>query len=71
MTSDRFMEYKPIKAKRPTLVERAGKWSRRHRAIVVLDSGHARSDGCWPGRRHGPDRALTAPASHDELAQCK
>ena len=31
----RFMEYKPIKAKRPTLVERAGKWSRRHRAIVA------------------------------------
>jgi serine/threonine protein kinase/tetratricopeptide (TPR) repeat protein len=31
----RFLEYKPIKAKRPTLIERAGKWSRRHIAWVI------------------------------------
>ncbi len=31
----RFLEDKPIRAKRPTLVQRARKWSRRHRAVVV------------------------------------
>src|SRR5262249_45988124 len=30
----RFLEDKPIKAKRPTLAERAAKWSRRHPAVV-------------------------------------
>jgi WD40 repeat protein/serine/threonine protein kinase/tetratricopeptide (TPR) repeat protein len=30
----RFLEYKPIRAKRPTIVERAAKWSRRHTAAV-------------------------------------
>ncbi len=34
----RFLEHKPIKAKRPTLLERASKWSRRHRAVVALIS---------------------------------
>src|SRR5205085_6125341 len=31
----RFLEDKPIRAKPPTLVQRAVKWSRRHRAVVV------------------------------------
>jgi serine/threonine protein kinase len=30
----RFLEQKPILARRPTLLERAAKWSRRHRAVV-------------------------------------
>jgi serine/threonine protein kinase len=30
----RFLEDKPIQAKRPTLVQRARKWSRRHSAVV-------------------------------------
>jgi serine/threonine protein kinase len=30
----RFLEDKPIRAKRPTLVQRTRKWSRRHKAIV-------------------------------------
>jgi tetratricopeptide (TPR) repeat protein len=30
----RFLENKPIKARRPTPIERAAKWSRRHTAIV-------------------------------------
>jgi WD40 repeat protein len=32
---DRFLEDMPIRAKRPSLVQRAAKWSRRHRPIVV------------------------------------
>ena len=30
----RFLEDKPIRAKRPTLVQRAARWSRRHRSFV-------------------------------------
>jgi tetratricopeptide (TPR) repeat protein len=30
----RFLEYKPIHARRPSLAARAAKWSRRHRAFV-------------------------------------
>src|SRR5439155_11963549 len=30
----RFLEDKPILAKRPSLLERAAKWSRRHKAVV-------------------------------------
>ncbi|MCH8880055.1 MAG: protein kinase [Planctomycetes bacterium] len=32
----RFLEHKPIKAKRPTLVEHVAKWSRRHRPLVAF-----------------------------------
>jgi serine/threonine protein kinase len=31
----RFLEDRPIQARRPTLVEKATKWSRRHKAVVV------------------------------------
>jgi eukaryotic-like serine/threonine-protein kinase len=31
----RFLEHKPIKARRPSLGERASKWSRRHRTAVA------------------------------------
>jgi serine/threonine protein kinase len=30
----RFLDDKPIKAKRPTLRQRAAKWARRHKAVV-------------------------------------
>jgi serine/threonine protein kinase len=32
---DRFLEHKPIRAKRPSLLERTAKWSRRHRITVA------------------------------------
>jgi serine/threonine protein kinase/WD40 repeat protein/Flp pilus assembly protein TadD len=31
----RFMDDKPIRARRPTILERARKWARRHRPVVV------------------------------------
>ena len=31
----RFLEHKPIKARRPTLLERAAKWARRHQTAVT------------------------------------
>jgi eukaryotic-like serine/threonine-protein kinase len=30
-----FLDHRPIKARRPTLVERAAKWARRHRKVVA------------------------------------
>ncbi len=32
----RFLDNKPIKAKRPALLERAAKWARRHRTVVAM-----------------------------------
>jgi tetratricopeptide (TPR) repeat protein len=32
----RFLEHRPIKARRPTLLDRAAKWSRRHPAVAGL-----------------------------------
>jgi WD40 repeat protein len=32
----RFLEDKPIKAKRPSLRQRAAKWARRHKTVVVM-----------------------------------
>ena len=31
----RFLEHRPIKARRPSLMERAAKWARRHRVVVA------------------------------------
>jgi hypothetical protein len=33
---ERFLEDRPIRARRPTLVQKSGKWARRHRAMVGL-----------------------------------
>src|SRR5207302_2706673 len=35
----RFLEQKPIRARRPTLLERAAKWSRRHKGVVASAAG--------------------------------
>jgi serine/threonine protein kinase len=32
----RFLEHKPILARRPTIAERAGKWARRHVALISI-----------------------------------
>jgi serine/threonine protein kinase/Flp pilus assembly protein TadD len=34
----RFLRDEPVRARRPTLVQRARKWSRRHRAVVVAST---------------------------------
>src|SRR5262249_50063979 len=31
----RFLQHEPIRARRPSLLERTAKWSRRHRAVVT------------------------------------
>jgi serine/threonine protein kinase len=31
----RFLEHRPVQARRPTLVERTAKWARRHRTVVA------------------------------------
>jgi serine/threonine protein kinase len=35
----RFLEHKPIRARRPTPVERVAKWARRHKAVVTAGVG--------------------------------
>jgi tetratricopeptide (TPR) repeat protein len=35
----RFLEYRPVRARRPSLGDRAAKWSRRHKAVVVAVAG--------------------------------
>jgi hypothetical protein len=35
----RFLEDKPIWAKRPTLLQRTGKWARRHQGVVATGMG--------------------------------
>src|SRR5207237_9134371 len=32
----RFLEHRPILARRPSLRERVSKWARRHRAVVMM-----------------------------------
>ena len=34
---ERFVKDEPIRARRPSVVQRARKWSRRHQAVVELD----------------------------------
>ena len=38
-TCGRFLRAKPIRARRPTLLDRTAKWSRRHRRVVVVAVG--------------------------------
>jgi eukaryotic-like serine/threonine-protein kinase len=37
----RFLEDRPIRARRPTLRQRAGKWARRHRAVLLAATAAA------------------------------
>jgi hypothetical protein len=47
---DRYLEDKPIRAKRPTLVQRATKWSRPHRGYSPgVFSAPVKSPGLRPG----------------------
>src|SRR5215831_1297528 len=48
----RFLEDKPIRARRPSLLQRLRKWGRRHRAVVwaaavVLVMGAVFGGGTW------------------------
>src|SRR5262249_511708 len=57
----RFLEDKPIRARRPTLLERATKWSRRHRSIVVAGGGVLGRAGIGLGGRTGRSRREQTP----------
>jgi serine/threonine protein kinase len=66
----RFLEDKPIRARRPTLVQRAAKWSRRHKTLVaaafvvgVLAALFAAGNGLWIAQR----RAETAGRVEETL----
>ncbi len=49
----RFLEHRPITARRPTVAERASKWVRRHRAIVTTAAGAAVGRGTGRPRAAG------------------
>jgi tetratricopeptide (TPR) repeat protein len=62
----RFLEDKPIRAKRPTIVQRARKWARRHRPVVlaaaivlVLTSTLLAGTGIWYARQRATRLADT------------
>ena len=57
----RFLEDKPVRARRPTFAERAAKWARRHRsvlraaaAVAFLAMAVAAPLLWWQQRHHGP-----------------
>ena len=52
---ERFLKDEPIRAKRPTLVQRARKWSRRHRPLVWATAAW-RSTAARACRQHRLDR---------------
>jgi tetratricopeptide (TPR) repeat protein len=72
----RFLEDKPIRARRPTLLERATKWSRRHRLVVatavvllvVVVIGMAISTGLiWHEQARAEARSRQARRAVDEM----
>jgi serine/threonine protein kinase/tetratricopeptide (TPR) repeat protein len=68
----RFLEDKPIQARRPSLLQRARKWARRHRAgvvaatsvlllsLTILAAGAGWLARDYAGRRTETERAVTA-----------
>jgi serine/threonine protein kinase/Flp pilus assembly protein TadD len=72
----RYLEDKPIRARRPTLLERATKWSRRHRSVVVAAVvllvmaviGLAVSTGLiWREQKRAEARSRQARRAVDEM----
>ena len=71
---ERFLKDEPVRARRPTLLQRARKWSLRHRAIVWtcllhwdhrVGAGRQRGTGHDPHRRAGRQRRLPRIARGD------
>ena len=57
-----FLEHRPIRARRPSLAERAAKWAHRHRTIVASAVVIADPGGRGPRCQHGSDRGERAEA---------
>ena len=67
----RFLEDRPIVARRPSLAQRARRWARRHRSLVVsLGAAAALAPG-GPGRRTARLRPRTEPARQESDAAKK
>jgi serine/threonine protein kinase/Flp pilus assembly protein TadD len=70
----RFLEHKPIQARRPTLVQRARKWARRNRAVVaalavgLLAAGLLGGGVLWSWQRQ---QYLTAQAVGEDLREAE
>jgi serine/threonine protein kinase/Flp pilus assembly protein TadD len=64
---ERFLKDEPIRARRPTLVQRGRKWARRHRAVVwsvgvvsLLAALMAGMNGLWLAQRRAETAAAVA-----------
>jgi serine/threonine protein kinase/Flp pilus assembly protein TadD len=72
---ERFLKDEPIRARRPTLVQRARKWSRRHKPVVAALATGLLSVlvvavvlGFWyQGRRAETERGVTAALAQAEV----
>jgi tetratricopeptide (TPR) repeat protein len=72
-----FLRHEPIRAKKPTLLQRAGKWSRRHPAVVrsamvvalLIAAGSAVSAGLIWQEKNRTGLALKAEAAERDRAE--
>jgi serine/threonine protein kinase len=69
-----YLEDRPIKARRPTLGQQLGRWSRRHQALVrsaaavlLLAAAFAGGTWLWWAQARAERRAATARAINDAL----
>ena len=60
----RFLDDRPILARRPGVAERLARWSRRHRRATAIAAGLLVLAIARRGRRHGPALARTAADPH-------
>ncbi|HEV3146619.1 MAG TPA: tetratricopeptide repeat protein [Gemmataceae bacterium] len=74
----RYLEDKPIRAKRPTLLHRARKWSRRHKALVwsvgvvlTLTAAVLAGSSIWYAQQQAAKRAETVRVVAVELAEAQ
>jgi serine/threonine protein kinase len=73
----RFLEDKPIRARRPTFPEQAAKWARRHRrpliaaAVVLVLAGAVSSALLWQEKRQTEKALQAVQASYRELQEAR
>ena len=73
----RFLEDKPIRARRPTLPEQAAKWGRRHRrpllaaAVVLILAGAVGGALLWQEKRQTQKALLAVQASYRALQEAR
>ncbi len=57
----RFLDDRPIRARRPSLLNRAGKWTRRHRKLMAVAGATGLASRRRPGGGRVPVHGLASP----------